>query len=64
MVIRLKDGLIKNISLYKTTYFPKPYTHSKIKLNVELDLSNYAAKSNLQNATGNHDTLKFARKAD
>ena len=44
------------------SYFP-PFIHSKDKMEVELDLSNYATKSNLQNATGG-DTSLFARKDD
>ena len=31
-------------------YFPEPKSLGKVK--VELDLSNYAAKTNLKNATG------------
>ena len=31
-------------------YFPEPNSLGKVK--VELDLSNYAAKTNLKNATG------------
>ena len=29
-------------------YFPEPYTHSKNKIKVELDLSNYITKSDLE----------------
>ena len=29
------------------SYFAEPFTRSKNKINVELDLSNYATKSNL-----------------
>ena len=35
---------MKEISLYKMSYFPKPCTFSKCKIKVELDLSNYARK--------------------
>ena len=43
-------------------YFPEPkYSGGKVK--VELDLSNYATKSDLKNATG-VDTSKFAKKVD
>ena len=31
---------IKKISLYKMSYIPEPYTHSKNKIKVDLDLSN------------------------
>ena len=43
------------------SYFPEPYTRRKSKIKVELDLSNYATKSNLKNATG-VDKLKFAKR--
>ena len=39
------------------------YMHTKNNLKVELNLSNYAAKSDLGKATG-VDTAKFAEKAD
>ena len=29
------------------SYFPKPYTHSKNKIKLELDLPNYATKYDL-----------------
>ena len=45
------------------SYFPEPYTRSKNKTKVELDLSNYSTKFDLKNATG-VDTSKFAKKAD
>ena len=38
-------GLITKILLYKMNYFPKPYSHSKNKTKVQLDLFNYATKS-------------------
>ena len=44
------------------SYFP-PYSHSKNKLEVGLDLPNYATKFELKNATG-VDTLHFAKKDD
>ena len=47
----LTVGLIKRISLYKITYFLEPYTLSKSKVKAELDLPNYATKSDLKNAT-------------
>ena len=43
------------------SYFPEPYTYIKKKIKVELDLLNYAAKSNLKNTTG-VDTSKFTKK--
>ena len=38
IIILLIVGLMKNIYLYIMTYFPEPYTRSKNKMNVELDL--------------------------
>ena len=40
-------------------YFPEPHTN-KSKIEVELDLSNYAIKSDLRNVTG-VDTSHFAK---
>ena len=45
------------------SYFTEPYTHSKNKITFELDLSNYATKSDLKNASG-VDTSGFAKKAN
>ena len=45
------------------SYFLECYTRNKSKTKVELDLSNYAKKSNLKNASG-IDTSKFVRKLD
>ena len=42
-------------------YFPEPKSFGKMK--VELDLSNYATKTNLKNATG-IDTSSSANKVD
>ena len=50
--IYLIIGLIKKISLYKMSYFPKLYSHNKNKIKVEQDLSNYATKSDFKGATG------------
>ena len=49
MIILLTAGLIK-IQLCKRSYFPK-HTLSRNKIEVELDLSNYATKSDLKNTT-------------
>ena len=43
-------------------YFPKPNSLGA-NVNVELDLSNSATKTDLKNATG-VDTSKFAKKVD
>ena len=44
------------------SYFSEPYTNKNI-IEVELNLSNYATKSNLKNATG-VDTSQFSKKYD
>ena len=33
--------------MYKMDYFPKPYNRSKSKIEVELDFSSFATKSDL-----------------
>ena len=43
-IIRLTVELIKEISLYKMSYFPETYTSSKNKTKFELDSPNYAKK--------------------
>ena len=63
MIILLTAGLIKQISLYKMSYFPDPYTRSKSKIKVELDLSNYVTNSDLRNVT-DVDTSQFAKRTD
>ena len=45
------------------SYLPQPYTSSKSKIKLKLDLFNYATKSELKNATG-IDPLHFAKKND
>ena len=42
MINILTFGLIKKIQLHKMIHFAEPHTHSKIKIEVELELSNYA----------------------
>ena len=44
-------------------YFPKPYRTFGGNINVKVDLSNYATKLDLKNATG-VDTSKLAAKSD
>ena len=44
-------------------YFPKPYEPFGGDINVKVDLSNYAIKTDLKNATGT-DTSKLASKFD
>ena len=63
MIILLIVGLIKK-ALYKMSqYFPKPYRSFEGNVKVELDLSSYATKAELKNATG-VDTSKLAAKFD
>ena len=63
MIFHLIVRKIKKIFLYKISYFPEPYIHSKSKIKVELDLSNYTTKSDLKSATG-VDASKIAKKVD
>ena len=44
-------------------YLPKLYEPFGGDINVKVDLSNYATKADLKNATGS-DTSKFAAKSD
>ena len=44
-------------------YFLKPFEPFEGDINVKVDLSNYATKSDLKNATG-IDTSKLAAKSD
>ena len=41
-------ALMKQMLLYKMSYFPEPSTHSKTKIKVELYLSYYATESDLK----------------
>ena len=63
MIIHLINRLMKKILLYKLSYFPAPYTRSKSKIKVELDLPNHTKKSDLKNAT-DVDVSEFAKKTD
>ena len=62
MTILLINELIKKILLYQMSYFSEAYTHNKTKRKVQLDLSNYATKSDLENAA-HVDTWKFVTNA-
>ena len=44
-------------------YFPKPYNPFGVDINVKVDLSTYATKTDLKNATG-IDISKLAAKPD
>ena len=59
-IILLTVWLVKKILLLKMSYFLATHTLSKNKIEIELDLSNYATKSNLKNAAG-VDTSDFAK---
>ena len=59
-MIPLTVALIQKISS-KMSYFPESYSHNKNKLKAELDLSNYATKPDLTNATG-ADTSNLLKK--
>ena len=45
------------------SYFPEPHTHSKNKIEVGLDLSNYVSTFDLK-ITAGADTLDIGKKAD
>ena len=62
IIIILIVGLIKNTSYKISQYFPKPYRSFGWNVKVELDLSSYATKAELKNATG-IDISKFAAKS-
>ena len=51
MIIHLIFGLIKKYCYIKMSYF-LPYGNSKSKLKVDLDLSNYVARSDLKKSNG------------
>ena len=46
-IVLLTVGLIKKISLHKISYLPEPHTCGE-KVKVELDVANYATKSDLK----------------
>ena len=62
IIIILIVGLIKNTSYKISQYLPKPYRSFGWNVKVELDLSSYATKAELKNATG-IDISKFAAKS-
>ena len=68
MIIHLIVGLIKNIfneilSLQMSQYFPKLFRSFGGNINVKVDLSNYATKTDLKNVT-HVDTSSFALKTN
>ena len=64
MKLHLITGLIKK-RLYKMiqTIWVKPYKSFGVNINVKVDLSNYATKADLKDATG-IDTSNLAAKSD
>ena len=63
MIIHLIAGLIKKILQKMSRYFPKPYKSFGGDINIKTDLSNYATKVYIKNATG-IDTSKLEAKSD
>ena len=63
IIIHLIVGLTKKILYKMRQYFPKPYRDFGGNIHVKVDLSNYATKIDLKNATG-VDTPKLAAKSD
>ena len=62
MVIYLIVWLTRNISWYKISYFSDSYTNNKKKVKVELDLFNFAIKSDLKIPTA-LDTSDYTKTA-
>ena len=63
MTIHLIVGLIKRPFIKMTQYFPKPLRRFGCNINVKVDLSNYATKTDLKNVT-HVDTSSFALKSN
>ena len=63
MTIRLILGLIKNTLYEMSQYFPKPFKSFGENINVKVDLSNYATKTDLKNVT-HVDNSNFALKTN
>ena len=63
MTIHLIVGLIKRPFIKMTQYFPKPFRRFGCNINVKVDLSNYATKTDLKNVT-HVDTSSFALKTN
>ena len=63
MIILLIVGLIKKTLYNMSQYFPKPYRNFGGNIALKVDLSNYATKADLKNATG-VDTSELAAKSD
>ena len=63
MIVHLIAGLIKNILYKMSQYFPKPYEPFAGYINVKVDLSNYATKTDMKNIT-HVDASGFALKTN
>ena len=63
MIILLIVGLIKKTLSKMSEYFPKPYKIFGENINAKVDLSNYATKAAVKNAT-RMDTSKFVLKSN
>ena len=63
MIILLIVGLIKKTLYNMSQYFPKPYETFGGDINVTVDLSNYAIKTDIKNIT-HVDTSSFALKTN
>ena len=61
MIIHLIAGLIKKTLCKMSQYFPKPYEPFVGDINVKVDLSNYATKTDIKNIS-HVDTSSFALK--
>ena len=48
MIICLTVGLVKKMSLHKTSYYLEPACHIRNKIKVKLDLSNYTTNSDVK----------------
>ena len=59
IIIRLIAIQVKNISFYKMNHYTEPDSQGRNKIKVQLDLSNYATKSEVKKATG-VDTSDYA----
>ena len=61
MIIHLIVGLIKRPHIKMSQYFPKSFRSFRGNINVKVDLSNYATKTDLKNIM-HIDTSSFALK--
>ena len=56
MIIHLITGLIKRMLYKNKSIHLQPYEPFRGDINVKVDLSNYATKADIKNATGIHST--------